>query len=250
MYILALFLFILDSSLLASSAHRPAGKDYRELARAQQPSFLSDDTPTPYRSRSFWKKELLAGVNDYTELLTAHESFKEVRDLRAIAHQDKMRRSSWMYPDDGCYVRAEYMLKYFQEKLGQRLQKIFVFGNLQVDTEFHASRRVAWWYHVAPILRIGEEVFVFDPSVEARAPLEVEAWLEKISQDKDLLEVTICPGLAVTPFGDCFSQIDTSDKDDIDSQPKFLDAEERRLRSLDFDVEAYLGDHPPWFVGE
>ncbi len=84
------------------------------------------------------------------------------------------------YPEDGCYARAHEMAHLLEEK-GVESEKVFLFGNLRVETRFAPGGFVSWWYHVAPVVAVRDAVGrterrVMDPSVSS-GPLAVSEWI-------------------------------------------------------------------------
>jgi hypothetical protein len=84
------------------------------------------------------------------------------------------------YPQDGCYARAHEMSRLL-EKQGIITTKVFIEGDLRVDTKNSPSGYVEWWYHVAPIVKVQdgskEELYVFDPSIFDR-PVPLKEWVQ------------------------------------------------------------------------
>ena len=84
------------------------------------------------------------------------------------------------YPQDGCYARAHEMSRLLA-KQGIITTKVFIEGDLRVDTKNSPSGYVEWWYHVAPIVKVQdgskEELYVFDPSIFDR-PVPLREWVE------------------------------------------------------------------------
>ncbi len=81
------------------------------------------------------------------------------------------------YPEDGCYARAQEM-SLILEQYGVVTGKVFLQGDLRVETNNSPKGYVEWWYHVAPIVLVDTggqvEKYVLDPSLFDRAvPLEV-----------------------------------------------------------------------------
>jgi hypothetical protein len=106
--------------------------------------------------------------------LTEEQALKYFREL---ANDPKI---PFAYPDDGCYARAHYMSRKLEEK-GIITDKVFLEGNLRVETANSPTGSVTWWYHVAPVVMVkkdGKEVLmVFDPSIFDR-PVPVEDWVK------------------------------------------------------------------------
>ena len=101
-------------------------------------------------------------------------------------------------------------------------KKHFAFGRLGVRSEESIIRAgkptgqtymqdLTWWYHVALTIKIKvndeSKIYILDPSV-SRAPLEKEAWYDKISWpwgDEAITGYITCDSDTYTPSDDCFS---------------------------------------------
>ncbi len=76
------------------------------------------------------------------------------------------------YIEDGCYARELFMA---MELAGRKIPSSahYIYGDL------HPNDDTNWSYHVAPLLKVGEEeAWVLDPSFE-RAPLRLNQWIKK-----------------------------------------------------------------------
>lgn len=82
------------------------------------------------------------------------------------------------YPEDGCYARAHEMTR-LMEKKGIIAGKVFLEGDLRVETKNSPKGFVEWWYHVAPLVAVRKgdetEMMVIDPSLAIK-PVSLEAW--------------------------------------------------------------------------
>ena len=82
------------------------------------------------------------------------------------------------YPEGGCYARAHKMSRLLEDK-GVISGKVWIKGNLRVDTLKGPKDYVEWGFHVAPIVKVKngekEEVYVIDPSVSS-APVSIDEW--------------------------------------------------------------------------
>ncbi|MBY0385165.1 hypothetical protein K2X05_08410, partial [bacterium] len=134
------------------------------------------------------------------------EYFQKVRDLRFLKDPDvknNKRRSTWLYPDDGCYARASLMKNNLATMEKPTPTKIFVMGNLWVKTKNALwGGGVSWWYHVAPIVTDGLEKYVLDPAIEPNKPLPLKEWLAKMGKP-DAIKISICAPTSYTPYSDC-----------------------------------------------
>jgi len=177
------------------------------------------------------------------------DQFERIRNLRFIEDPDDatfIRRSSWLYPDDGCFARASLAI----QNLGLAtisVPKIYVFGALKVNTANHPRGYVTWWYHVVPIVRLNGEPWILDPAVESQRPMKLTEWLQAVNVDGGNLQIAICQGDTLTPFDVCWSST-KQDGTALDLQMDYLRAERGRLNDLGRDVTRELGDFPPWLT--
>lgn len=170
--------------------------------------------------------------------------FEKIRDHKPLFDQGgRARRLTWLYPDDGCYARAEMMAGEMSRSGHHQPMKIFVFGNLAVDSPFALGGRVYWWYHVAPVLRVGHKVYVLDPAIDSSGPLLVDNWLGRMNSR---VEVSVCSVQSYDPESPCFGggpgQLNRAQRD----EEFFLGAEWQRVLDLGRSPEDDLGGRPPW----
>ncbi len=185
------------------------------------------------------------------ELMT--ERFKQFRDLRFMIvpeRPDFLRRSSWMYPDDGCFARAALANRNLAQMNVPVPKKVFAFGNLEVQSDNAEGGSVSWWYHVAPLVQIGAQKYVLDPAISPKAPLKLEVWLAKMNADPSSIKVSICESGTYTPGDDCTKMTDGKEAGAEADQVYYLEAEWERVQSLGRNPELELGEFPPWLVGQ
>jgi len=156
------------------------------------------------------------------------------------------RRSSWLYPDDGCYARAQLINRNLLQWMSTAPKKIFVFGDLNVKTANSPYGEVTWWYHVAPIVQVQGVKFVLDPSVDPIRPLKLEEWLSAMAANPGELEVAVCGSGSYTPLDSCDKEANDKEPEAERDQAFFLSPEWERVENLGRDPEKELGDDPPW----
>ena len=101
---------------------------------------------------------------------------------------------------------------------------------------------------MAPIVRVGHEVYVLDPAIEPKRPLEVHEWLARMGADfTNPVEVAICSSHSYDPVSNCAQGANRS-ADAYDDQYHFLSEEWTRQIDLQRDPAQVLGDNPPWRV--
>jgi len=173
--------------------------------------------------------------------------FTEGRDHRPLVDQEsRKRRPTWLYPDDGCFARAE-LVNREAEKRGHTVPlKVFVFGNLSAETTNHPDGMISWWYHVAPILKNDGEVYVLDPALKATEPLTLKDWVGRMSDEK--AEVSVCVGTAYDPGSLCFKDEGGTASRAIADESYYLESEWERIEDLGRNPEDELGDRPPWSI--
>ncbi len=141
------------------SAHRPAETDYRVLADKHRQNYPFDIYQSAYD----------AAVDDFTHLDPAkvpqendtEKLFLFVRDHRELTDGEHSvaRRIPWLYPYEGCWIRATIANFWAVREKFTRPAKLFMFGNLEAKTPNSTSGKVTWWYHVAPIIKDPVEIF-------------------------------------------------------------------------------------------
>jgi len=172
-----------------------------------------------------------------------------VRDrkfLKSSYQPDLLRRSTWLYPDNGCFARAAMMINSLEKKDVKKPWKVFIFGDLKVETENSPKGYVKWWYHVVPIVKVEGEAYVFDPAIDHYEALTLEDWAMRQTDDLDSVSFSICGPNSYTPSSRCMSFEELNMKDVLGDQEEFLYPEWRRQLTLDLDPYEVLGENPPW----
>ncbi len=141
-------------------------------------SFLTNSYATTYtevsslmvdRRASVGILTAVNGENVYVSNITyeyAYEIFQKMKMQKHIPFK---------YPEDGCYARAQEMSRIIEIEENITTGKVFIEGNLRVETKNSPSGSVSWWYHVAPVLLVSGEPYVIDPSIFEK-PVPVKDW--------------------------------------------------------------------------
>ena len=192
--------------------------------------------------------------------ITPFDIFKYIRDVRFLedpSFPQFLRRISWLYPDDGCFVRADLAAKKISTDRQMTLGKVFVFGDLWVKSNNTPEGSTTWWYHVALTYQDQGHFYVLDPAVEPTRILEIKEWQRllnydgtKYLNDDEISQKTIryafCTTGAYQPFHTCVGapgvELDKAVTDELD----YLDLERTRLKDLNRNPDEELGDSPPW----
>ena len=263
-----------DSEVLPEkipSAHREVNEDWiMNVSRSRHESRGASDASI-YDSRVAWdddiaKFPLLRTVVRWPSFRIIQENFEKIRDMRYFSESNKpdfLRRISWLYPDDGCWTRASAVIKDFFGPFNNvvnqfpRPSKVFVFGNLCVNSSNHPGGMVTWWYHTAPVVKDPQTnlIYVIDPSINPRQPLTLEKWLAAMNPQsgacardhvqKKAMYIAICNGYGANPNNKCNAGFAT-EANNTAEQISFQRKERARQLQLGRDADAVLGKQPPW----
>jgi hypothetical protein len=249
------FAFVLSSALTAVafgnmglSAVRHPGEDHTLAAERSINSTSMYNVP---QRMSKPLRELdLAQIPDVGSYSDMENQFKHVRDLRLVedTRKNSMRRLTWLYPDDGCFARAEMAAHILEDNHFTNPKKIFVFGNLRAATKNAPGGFVDWWYHVAVIYRIDKTAYVFDPAINPARPVTLDEWNTAIGggNGNSRLQYAICDHRTFDPHQDCLQPHALGVEEALSEQRMFLYPEWERLLQLHRNPEKELGDFPPW----
>jgi hypothetical protein len=233
----------------ARSAARAPGESYADIVDAHRGDLVgkADGLATAYESRVAMDQLDLEAVPEWSadELASGFRLLRDTRFLQEDAHPEFPRRPSYLYPDDGCFARAE-AVSYLLELEGYaRPASVFAFGDLRVSTSNSPYGEVQWWFHIAPIVLVDGQAYVLDPSIDPSGPLTHDAWAA--TQSSEPIEMAVCSGYSYMAEDAC----ERTRPDDVDTpayadQVPFLQYEWERQRELGRDPELVLGDTPPW----
>lgn len=183
------------------------------------------------RAKKYNEAELPAATSWNGSLLQSR--FEKMRDAKVV---DGEYRPSWLYPDDGCFARAAVATRTAFHHFFPLPKKVFAFGNLTVKTPNSPRGKVSWWYHVAPIVQVGDAKYVIDPAIERSRPLLLREWLEAMGTPEKM-KVSICDSGTYSPGDRCNKDSDGLELRAINTQRHYLRLEERRLRALNREEE-------------
>ena len=252
-FILLMALAASTTALAGLSPVRHSNETYEAASKRSRLS-LSYQAPqdflgrtTPERAKKPMTELNLQEIPDVGSYADLEREFKYVRDTRFITDVAPMaRRLTWMYPDDGCYARAEMASIALIDHNFTAPKKIFVFGNLKALTKNSPYGSVQWWYHVAVTYRVGAEAYVFDPSIEPAKPLTLKEWNKAVGGESSYVKYAICSGKTYDPGSDCMAQRGLPVEEALSEQKSFLSPEWSRLVELHRSPEKELGNEPPW----
>jgi hypothetical protein len=234
------------------SAYRPLNVDYSVYEKNVVESNPEDKmlmSRSPVRTaRLYTGKEALPKSIGWKSTADMQERFESIRDERFMedpSDPSTLRRISWLYPKDGCWTRAALFNRNAFRKFIPIPNKVFAFGNLRVKTTNSRRGVVGWWYHVAPIVQVGDEKFVLDPSIEPKRPLTLEEWLGKMGKPSRI-KVAICGSGTYSPGDSCDKNSDGVEARAQRAQREYLALEKRELKAMGRNPADELGEHPPW----
>ncbi len=189
-------------------------------------------------------------VADVGSIERLNQIFAYIRDTKFMTNLTGQplteRRLSWMYPDDGCYIRAELAAVFSSRDKLPETYKLFSFGDLAVKTTNHPQGIVRWWYHVVPVYRVGAQAYAMDPSIDPRAPMTVQEWKKAQEADRPVDKFAVCKPRAVGPEGDCQNPYGQAVENSMAEQKRFLNQEWERVLEMGRNPELELGNNPPW----
>ena len=216
---------------------------FHELRQRTQAITSQSTSPSALQEKKPWKEANWNRVPVLApELLQGR--FEDVRDEKMLKDaQNRDRRLTWLFPDDGCYARAELAARRLQTRGAIAPAKIFAFGGLVVNSPNHPDGMVTWWYHVAPIVRVGVDYYVFDPAIEAKRPLKAQEWLALMHAAD--ASISICSTNSYDPDSAC-DTTKSYEQTAHTEERQFLVREWERLQYLGRSPEAELGNSPPW----
>jgi len=149
----------------------------------------------------------IEGIPEWPMGLPALNTFvSQVRHARIYTNPNTgnyKRKAPWLYPIDGCYAKAAHISAQASARGLPRPGKIFAFGRLSYSTPYAPRGKVWWSYHVAAAYHVGSTIFVLDPTVNGRAALTVEQWLNAISANPSKVRVKLCDANAYSPSSRC-----------------------------------------------
>jgi Glutaminase len=227
------------------SAYRAPGASYR--AYIATVPFVGPHYTTPVGAAVQWGQPLPSATT-WESYSAVVERFKKVRDYRWMTIREQpgfLRRISWIYPDDGCFARAGLAILNFANWAVDLPKKVFVFGDLLVQTPNSPSGEVGWWYHVAPIVEVNQQKYVLDPAMDPNQPMKLEDWVGAMGDPADM-RVAICASGTYTPDDNCAQHSDGIEAMAVSDQPYYLRAERARILQLHRNANEELGDNPPW----
>ena len=191
----------------------------------------------------------ISTVTEWTNEFQLEEAFKAIRDRRFLDdrdHPNKLRRITWLFPDDGCYARAALSTVIIRNLGFPAPKKIYIFGSLRIETPNIPGGKTGWTYHVALTVKVNNKVYVLDPAMNQTRPLELSEWtFRMVKKDKDA-RLAVCSENTYIPSQSCLNSKISDDDEALEDQKDFLPKEWKNLLKLKRDPTKELWDNPPW----
>jgi hypothetical protein len=229
-----------DDALWRNAPGEPADVAVRDARSAES-------VARPYRT-DFDVSRLPEWTGTAEELLRV---FREVMDERLYVQTGRpqfKRRSTWLYPYDGCYARAAHMAIGFGQRGLPRPGKVFAFGNLKFSTSFGPKGTFYWSYHVAPAFLFAGKAYILDPAANPNEPIRLERWVAMMSAQPTRIRLSICETEAYIPRNRCFGGSRTQERSTANHHQRFLQPEWSRVANAGHDPWRWLGENPPWKI--
>jgi len=162
------------------------------------------------------------------------------------------RRSTWLYPDNGCWYRAEiyvtlivdFMTAKFPGKKFATPKKHFAFGDLAAKSSSIRGGIVRWGWHVAPLIRLNDgKLYVMDPALNGDA-VHKEGWYKLMMSEPDakITGFVTCDTETYKTENSCFNakQVD----------PQSLGCEIQGFLATEWERQIHLGRDPKIVLGD
>lgn len=233
------------------SAYRPLNVDYTVYEKKVIETEVAEKVfrRSPIGSARLYTgdEKLPKGVGwkSVPDMQERFEKFRDDRFMKDPADPNNLRRISWLYPKDGCWTRAALFNRQAFREFIPIPSKVFAFGNLRVKTPNSRRGVVGWWYHVAPLVQIGNDRYVLDPSIEPTRPLLLKEWLGKMGKP-ERIKVAICGSGTYSPGDSCDKESDGVEARAERAQREYLALEKRELQAMGRNPADELGNNPPW----
>lgn len=249
MKLLIAILFSVVEAWASLSAYRAPDKDYEiyEMKYLKNLTLAARGNSPLGRAR-YYKVDSEFEAVQWSSLEQMNQLFNRIRDEAIIdSNRDYVRdrRISWLYPQDGCWIRAILFNRLAFRNFVPLPNTVYAFGKLSAKTPNTSSGRVDWWFHVAPIVQVGEKKYVLDPAIEPAHPLELSDWLGRMGKPEKI-KVAICGPGTNSPGSSCTRGNNGLEFWAMQDQKYFLKLEWNNLRRLGRDPVTELSDRPPW----
>ena len=162
---------------------------------------------TPRENKTELTKVDLNSIPSWSKKEVA-EGFNLVRDHKYLPCSnlvDNKRAIPWLYPENGCFVKAALARKLLSLKGYPNIKKLFVFGDFKYKSKWTETGYVSFKFHVAVATRVESDVYILDPSVEYEKPLLLLDWCEVLTSESEnkRVEYSLCSDMTVSHNSEC-----------------------------------------------
>lgn len=248
MKIFILFIVLFMSEAWSLSAKRDHRHDFTHYESSYRKLIKNKLLQTPMGLAKLYNPNSVPSAVSWRSVELMQQRFQKIRDDRFLIwrrRQDFPRRISWLYPTDGCWIRAVLFNRGAFRLFAPLPNTIYAFGNLSVKTEYHRNGRASWWFHVASMVEVNKQKYVMDPMVNLKRPMLLEEWLKSMG-DPSKIKIAVCKSGTFSPLDNCEKETNGMEIDASYYQQHYLDLEWDNLKGLGKNPEKELGNEPPW----
>jgi hypothetical protein len=240
------FAFVLSMIYLVAHAEdlsswRDPNVDFREFENRIIPEKSSDAIDATAQGQArYYTGNNLAPATSWSSS-TLQNGFSKIRNTNYLNSPNRpafLRRIPWLYPADGCFARVQLANHLLAESGFESPKTVMAIGNLYMKTPNSRRGFVSWWFHVAPVVQVGDEYLVLDPSVDSSGPISLYNWLDKMGTPSKI-KVAVCGPGTSSPGSSC----NTTQPYKASSSP-YLSAEWNQLSGQGKDPAKLLSN--PW----
>lgn len=254
----------------------PAGTDFKTYAAFCDSEAAAERTKTGARvsqaaaaggsiEQNLTTPDLLSFANvpvwSDADIAAQFAATRDARYMTTASNPTFPRRISWMYPDDGCFARAEQVDVQVSQAGKTRPYKLFAMSvglRLRVYTSNtnDPSGTVHWDWHTVPVVKNSAgQVIVLDAALSPCRPLPYKEWLglmtdnptQEFSDPANGHGVGLGDSNAYFPSSLVTGEPSHSAESLTDETQTYLDSEwYRQQTELGRDPTVVLGASPPW----
>ena len=162
---------------------------------------------TPRESKTALMKVDFSSIPSWSQEEVT-EGFHLVRDHKFLPCSNVVgnkRAIPWLYPENGCFLRAALSRRLLSLKGYAGIKKLFVFGDFKYKSKWAETGYVAFKFHVAVATRVEREIYILDPSVDYEKPLLLLHWSQRLTSESQnkTIEYSLCSDLTVSHNSEC-----------------------------------------------
>ncbi len=220
------------------------GKDVPILIAKNNGGWIFDVQPLPtyvvFETPPFKRVRCGPEISTCTSIL---EREQEINDLvvAMMTHTCVLPRPDedcipFLFVEGGCVARAHRMCELLAD-CGVDARKLWLFGDLCVETPNRRECQVPWVSHVAPFVRLnttrGPEIRVIDPSIFPDRSVSCEEWIAAQHDSSALLLYSDASIYILTEI--CFGRLEAPNITGKDLRETVVDLQDYRTMLLEMD---------------